>query len=60
MPAMPRDAYGLPVTTGAASALEAYDRAVEGLLGWDARVLDLFRRAAAGAQTERWGTPSRR
>ena len=47
MPAMPRDAYGLPVTTGAASALEAYDRAVEGLLGWDARALDLFRRAAA-------------
>ena len=47
MPLMRRDAYGLPVSTGTAAALEAYDRAVEGLLSWDGRALDLFRTANA-------------
>lgn len=47
MPAMRRDAYGLPVTTASASALETYDQAVVGLLGWDASPLDLFRHATA-------------
>src|SRR3990170_3761948 len=47
MRAMRRDAYGLPVSTGAASALEAYDRGVEGLLGWDGSALELFRNATA-------------
>jgi len=47
MRAMRRDAYGLPVTTGAASALEAYDGGVEGLLGWDGSALELFRNATA-------------
>ncbi len=44
---MRHDAYGLPVTTCSSGALETYDRAVEGLLGWDARALDFFRDAAA-------------
>src|SRR3989454_925631 len=46
MPSVRRDAYGLPVTTGSGDALEAYDHAVEGLLGWDAQALDRFRTAA--------------
>src|SRR3989449_3954281 len=46
MPSVRHDAYGLPVTTGSGDALEAYDRAVEGLLGWDAQALDRFRTAA--------------
>src|SRR5256712_14168930 len=45
MPSVRRDAYGLPVTTGSGDALEAYDHAVEGLLGWDAQALDRFRTA---------------
>ncbi|HYY06167.1 MAG TPA: hypothetical protein VE997_06290 [Candidatus Limnocylindria bacterium] len=43
---MRADAYGLPVTTRSCDALETYDRAVEGLLGWDAQALDRFRAAA--------------
>jgi tetratricopeptide (TPR) repeat protein len=39
------DHYALPVTAGSPAALEAYDRAVDGLLGWDARALALFRAA---------------
>src|SRR2546427_10553001 len=46
MPSVRHDAYGLPVTTGSGDALEAYDRAVDGLLGWDAQALDRFRTAA--------------
>src|SRR5256885_2890802 len=42
-----RDAYGLTVTTSSRDALATYDRAVEALLGWDARALDLFRQAHA-------------
>ena len=45
---MRHDAYSLPVSTEAPAALEAYDRAVQGLLSWDGRALDLFR--AVGAQ----------
>ncbi len=43
-----RDAYGLPVTASSRDALATYDRAVEALLGWDARALALFREAHAG------------
>ena len=46
MTSVRHDAYGLPITTGSRDALEAYDRAVEGLLGWDAQALDRFRAAA--------------
>src|SRR6059058_2364777 len=46
MPSVRHDAYGLPVTTGSGDALEAFDRAVDGLLGWDAQALDRFRTAA--------------
>jgi tetratricopeptide (TPR) repeat protein len=42
------DHYALPVTAGSPAALQAYDRAVHGLLGWDGEALALFR-AAAGA-----------
>jgi tetratricopeptide (TPR) repeat protein len=42
---MPADRFALPVTTGSPTALEAYDRAVHGLLGWDGATLDLFDRA---------------
>src|SRR2546430_17678685 len=45
MPSVRHDSYGLPVTTGSGDALEAYDRAVDGLLGWDAQALDRFRTA---------------
>jgi len=44
---MRHDAYGLPVSTGAVAALEAYDRAVEGLLSWDGRALELFHTVSA-------------
>jgi tetratricopeptide (TPR) repeat protein len=44
---MTTDAYGLAVTTASATALETYDRAVEGLLGWDRASLDLFQSATA-------------
>jgi tetratricopeptide (TPR) repeat protein len=47
MAAMHRDAYGLPVSTEVAPALDAYDRAVDGLLAWDRQALDLFRAATA-------------
>jgi tetratricopeptide (TPR) repeat protein len=40
------DNYGLPLTAGSPAALEAYDRAVDGLLGWDGQALALFRAAA--------------
>jgi tetratricopeptide (TPR) repeat protein len=42
---MPNDRYGLPVTTVAPQALEAYDAGVEAALGWRANALDLFREA---------------
>jgi tetratricopeptide (TPR) repeat protein len=48
LPGVWRDAYGLVVTTASREALGAYDRAVEALLGWDARALALFREAHAG------------
>jgi tetratricopeptide (TPR) repeat protein len=41
------DRYGLPVTAASAPALEAYDAAVDGLLGWHARALPMFRAAIA-------------
>ena len=39
------DRHGLPVTAASPAALDAYDRAVHGLLGWDAHALSLFRAA---------------
>jgi tetratricopeptide (TPR) repeat protein len=39
------DRYALSVTASSTAALEAYDRAVEGLLGWDAQALAFFRAA---------------
>jgi tetratricopeptide (TPR) repeat protein len=39
------DRYDLPVTAASSAALEAYDRAVHGLLGWDAQAGALFRAA---------------
>ena len=47
MTAMPRDAYGLPVSTASPDALATYDRAVRALLGWQADALDLFQAATA-------------
>ena len=47
MPGMRHDGYGLPVSTGAAATVEAYDHAVEGLLSWDARALERFHAATA-------------
>jgi len=44
---MPSDRFALPVTTASPNALEAYDRAVHGLLGWDGATLDMFNRALA-------------
>lgn len=41
------DRYGLPVTAASPEALDAYDRGVHGLLGWDAQASALF-----GAATE--------
>jgi tetratricopeptide (TPR) repeat protein len=42
---MPTDQFALPVTTRSPAALEAYDQAVHGLLGWDGATLDMFNRA---------------
>jgi len=42
---MRRDAYGLPVTTSSATALEAYTDGVRGLLGWEAGTVERFRDA---------------
>ena len=47
MSAMPRDLYGLPVSTTSPNALATYDHAVLSLLGWQADALRLFRGAAA-------------
>ncbi len=47
MSAVPTDAYGLPVTTGSAGALAAWDRGVHALLGWEATALESFRAASA-------------
>jgi tetratricopeptide (TPR) repeat protein len=44
---MRTDAYGLPVTTGSAEALDQYDRGARGLLSWDAAALDCFTAALA-------------
>ena len=44
---MVTDAYGLPVTTSSAGALDAYRRGVEATLGWKASALDCFREAIA-------------
>jgi tetratricopeptide (TPR) repeat protein len=44
---MRTDAYGLPVTTVSADALDLYDRGARGLLSWDAAALDLFTAALA-------------
>ena len=44
---MPSDQFGLPVTTRSTAALEAYDQAVHGLLGWDGAALAMFERALA-------------
>ncbi len=43
---MTQDVHGLAVTTRSSGALEAYDAATVGLLGWDASALDRFRAAA--------------
>ncbi|MBI4269958.1 MAG: hypothetical protein HY615_06455 [Candidatus Rokubacteria bacterium] len=42
---MRRDAYGLPVTTSSATALEAYTDGVRGLLGWEGGTVERFRDA---------------
>jgi tetratricopeptide (TPR) repeat protein len=42
---MPTDQFAMPVTTSSPVALEAYDQAVHGLLGWDGATLDMFNRA---------------
>jgi tetratricopeptide (TPR) repeat protein len=47
MPSMRHDAYGLPVSTDATATVEAYDRAVDALLSWDAQALERFRAAIA-------------
>jgi Flp pilus assembly protein TadD len=44
---MRHDVYGLAVSTDSAATVDAYDRAVEALLAWDAQALDRFREAAA-------------
>ncbi len=44
---MTTDSQGLPVTTASAPALEAYERAADGLLGWDAAALETFNAAIA-------------
>ena len=43
---MRHDVHGLRVSTGSSAALEEYDAATVGLLGWDASALDQFRAAA--------------
>ena len=47
MTAMPRDAYGLDVTTASPAALAAYDAGAQALLGWEATALAHFRAATA-------------
>lgn len=47
MGAMPKDCYGLTVSSASADALATYDHAVLSLLGWQADALTLFRGAAA-------------
>ncbi len=42
---MPSDRFGLPATTRSSTALDAYDQAVHGLLGWDGATLDGFKRS---------------
>lgn len=42
---MLRDAYGLPVSTASAAAVEAYDRGVRALLGFGADTVESFRAA---------------
>ncbi len=42
---MLRDAYGLPVSTASRAAVDAYDRGVQGLLGFSAYTIDCFRGA---------------
>ena len=42
---MLRDAYGLPVSTTSAAAVDAYDRGVRGLLGFGADTIDRFNEA---------------
>jgi tetratricopeptide (TPR) repeat protein len=42
---MPSDQFGLPVTTRSRAALDLYEQGVQGLLGWDAATLDMFRGA---------------
>jgi tetratricopeptide (TPR) repeat protein len=44
---MPTDLFGFPVTTTSTSALETYNQAAHGLLGWDGATLEMFERAAA-------------
>jgi tetratricopeptide (TPR) repeat protein len=39
------DAYGLPVTAASRTAVEAYDRGVQGLLGFSANIIDCFNEA---------------
>jgi tetratricopeptide (TPR) repeat protein len=45
MAAMHTDAWGLPVTTSSIRALDAYDRGVRALLGWEACALPEFEQA---------------
>ncbi|PYO56795.1 MAG: hypothetical protein DMD83_12595 [Candidatus Rokuibacteriota bacterium] len=42
---MLRDAYGMPVSTTSAAAVDAYDRGVRGLLGFGADTIDRFNEA---------------
>jgi tetratricopeptide (TPR) repeat protein len=44
---MTTDDRGLSLTTGSAAAREAYERAADGLLGWDAEALERFNVAIA-------------
>jgi tetratricopeptide (TPR) repeat protein len=44
---MPRDVLGLPVSTTSRDALDAYDAAVRGLLGWDGATTTKFEAAVA-------------
>ena len=42
-----QDRFGLPVTTPSPAALDAYERAALGMLGWDGNALGLFHAALA-------------
>ena len=44
---MPQDTLGLPVTTASRDAVDAYDAAVRGLLGWDGATTTMFEAAVA-------------